>query len=60
MGYLDDENEHVDLQRTELIKSNEKFMKEARKKYEETRKGRIEAEPKKKETSPEQRLADNQ
>lgn len=51
-GYVDDESEHVDLQRAEVIKNNEKFMKEARKKYEETRKGRIDAEPKKKEASP--------
>ncbi len=47
--YAVDEGDFVNAQRTEILKNNDKFMKEVKKKYEDIRKAKIEAEPKKKE-----------
>lgn len=52
MVYVGDEDDFVQQQREELHRDNERFMKELKKKYEEIRKNRLEAEPKKKEVSP--------
>ena len=53
---LDEEQDLIQNQRGEVIKQNEKFMKDLKKKMDELKKLRIEAEPKKKATtSPEKK-----
>ena len=39
----------MNTQRQELMRNNEKFMKDVKKKYEEIKKAKLDAEPKKKE-----------
>ena len=40
-------------QRSEILKNNDKFMKELKRKYDDVKKAKIDAEPKKKEVLPE-------
>jgi hypothetical protein len=48
LHYAVDEGDFVNSQRTEILKNNDKFMKEVKKKHEDIRKAKMEAEPKKK------------
>jgi intein-encoded DNA endonuclease-like protein len=50
MPYSDDEDEFVTRQREELHHTNEKFMRELKRKYEDIKKTRAEGEPRRKDS----------